>query len=85
MRISRFLSVGAVVVVVATVAVGVVLGVRAMSRDDAPAAPRPASSAPADGASSTRLPAPDPSYWTPERMRSAQPAPMPPDRPGPES
>ncbi len=29
------------------------------------------------GVTSTRLPTPDESYWTPERMRSAQPAPMP--------
>ncbi|GLY25659.1 hypothetical protein [Micromonospora sp. NBRC 101691] len=30
------------------------------------------------GATSTRLPSPDSSYWSPERMDEAEPAPMPP-------
>ncbi|MEU4570274.1 hypothetical protein [Micromonospora sp. NPDC023956] len=29
------------------------------------------------GTTSTRLPSPDDSYWSPERMRDAEPAPMP--------
>lgn len=60
--------------VVAALAVGVAVIVgRAVTQE--PAGP----SAPTDpaGVSSTRLPEPTDSYWTPERMRSAQPAPMP--------
>ncbi|WP_416901956.1 hypothetical protein [Micromonospora echinospora] len=30
------------------------------------------------GTTSTRLPSPDASYWSPERMDDAEPAPMPP-------
>ncbi|MFB9237887.1 hypothetical protein ACFFWC_20390 [Plantactinospora siamensis] len=59
---------------VVLVAIAVVAGVRA-ARHDGPAAP--AGVDPPTGAASTRLPSPDDSYWTTERMRSARPAPMP--------
>ena len=60
-------------VLVAAVAVGVAV---LAGRSDHPAAP--AGTAP-PGVSGTELPPPEESYWTPERMRSARPAPMPGD------
>ncbi|MEH1016087.1 hypothetical protein V6U90_23620 [Micromonospora sp. CPCC 206060] len=65
---------GAVVLVVLAV------GVLAVRRSGPAEAPAPAVHSTADpGTTSSRLPVPDESYWTPERMRSAQPAPMPTD------
>jgi hypothetical protein len=77
MTASRALALGATVLAVAAILVGLTLAARALRASTGPAAPRPAVSAPADGSTSTRLPSPDTGYWTPERMRSAGPAPMP--------
>jgi hypothetical protein len=63
---------GVAIGVLGSIGVAAIVG-RGMSSDTpgAPAATDPA------GSSSTQLPRPDDSYWTPERMRSARPAPMP--------
>jgi hypothetical protein len=74
----RTWAVVGVAAAVVLVAVAVVAGVRAARHDgpaDRPAAP--AGVEPPTGAASTRLPSPDDSYWTTERMRGARPAPMP--------
>jgi hypothetical protein len=77
MTASRALALGATALAVVAIVVGLTLAIRALGAKDDPAAPQPAVSAPADGSTSTQLPSPDNSYWTPERMRSASPAPMP--------
>jgi hypothetical protein len=62
--------------IVAAAGVVVVWAATASSR------PTPARLDPDSGSTSSRIqpaPAPGEEYWTPERMRSAQPAPMPPD------
>ncbi|MGI5215371.1 hypothetical protein [Plantactinospora sp. CA-290183] len=74
---SSVVALGAAAAVLAlAVLVGVVVTLRAGAPRDAPA---PGSSVPPADTSSTRLSSPGPqdSYWTPERMRSAEPAPMP--------
>jgi hypothetical protein len=77
MTASRALALGATALAVVAVVVGLTLAIRALGAREDPAAPHPAVSAPADSSTSTRLPSPDNSYWTPERMRGASPAPMP--------
>ena len=72
---SRTALIGAAAAAVVVVAVGVavVLG-RATGGAEQPAAPTDPT-----GITNTRLPESGSTYWTPERMRSAQPAPMPED------
>jgi hypothetical protein len=76
MNASRVLPVGAAVAAAIAVAL-VVFGLRTLFADDAPGTPEPAGSLPPDTFRSTELPPVDPSYWNPDRMRSARPAPMP--------
>ncbi|MDG4818340.1 hypothetical protein O7628_22930 [Micromonospora sp. WMMD956] len=65
-------AVALAVVVVAVVVTGV--AARRSGPGERPAAP---TSVGDTGASSSRLPSPDGSYWDPGRMGSAEPAPMP--------
>ncbi|RGC69232.1 hypothetical protein C5N14_08165 [Micromonospora sp. MW-13] len=77
MRNGWVVAVGAAValVLVAVVVAGVVT-----ARRSGPAGQPPVPTPTGDvGTVSTRLPAPDDSYWDPDRMRSALPAPMPTD------
>lgn len=70
---SRTALIGAAAAVIVVAAgVAVVLG-RATGAEQPPAPADPT------GITSTRLPGSGSTYWTPERMRSAQPAPMPED------
>ncbi|HEX5541575.1 MAG TPA: hypothetical protein VFX60_08425 [Micromonospora sp.] len=70
--------VAAGVAVLAVVLAGVMVARWSAAREDRPA--QPTVNVTTDpGVTSTLLPSQDESYWTPERMRSAQPAPMPTD------